>query len=54
MLYCSLFFYAAVTEFVFGPVDRRMTESEPSIIIIIIIMYDIIYYVVMLEFVTVC
>jgi hypothetical protein len=37
MLHCSVFFYTAVTEFVFGPVDRGMTESEPSIIIIIII-----------------
>jgi len=28
------FFYTAVTEFVFGPVDRRMTEIEPSVVII--------------------
>jgi hypothetical protein len=38
--YCGALFsvlYAAVTEFVFGPVDRGMTESELSIVII----YDI-------------
>jgi hypothetical protein len=27
----SLFFYAALTEFVFGPVERAVTESEPSL-----------------------
>jgi hypothetical protein len=28
VLCCSVLFYAAVTEFVFGPVGRGMTESE--------------------------
>jgi len=28
VLYCSLLFYATVTEFVFGPLDRGMTESK--------------------------
>jgi len=28
VLYCSLLFYAAGIEFVFGPVYRSMTESE--------------------------
>jgi len=30
-LYCSVFFYAALTEFVFGPVERAVTESELSL-----------------------
>jgi hypothetical protein len=28
VLYCSLLFYAAVTEFVFGPLERGMTENK--------------------------
>jgi len=31
VLYCSLFFCAAVIEFAFGVLERGMTESEPSI-----------------------
>jgi len=31
VLCCSVLFYAAVTEFVFGIVERGMMESEPSL-----------------------
>ena len=31
VLYCSLLFYAAVTEFVFGPAETGVIEREPSI-----------------------
>jgi hypothetical protein len=31
VLFCSLLFYAALTEFVFGPVERAVTEKEPSL-----------------------
>jgi len=31
VLCCSKLFYAAVTEFIFGVVERGMKESEPSL-----------------------
>jgi hypothetical protein len=31
VLYCSVLFYAALTEFVCGPVEREMTEGEASL-----------------------
>jgi len=31
LLKCSVLFYAAVTEFFFGPVERAVTEKEPSL-----------------------
>ena len=32
LLYCSVLFYAAVTEFVFGPVERGMIEGNPVLV----------------------
>jgi len=32
VLYCLLLFYADVTEFVFGPVGRGMTERKPVVV----------------------
>jgi len=31
LFYCSVLFYAAVTEFIFGAVEWGVTEREPSV-----------------------